>query len=203
VDQVVARLSQLPDRRFAPEEPVIALTFDDGPGPTTAALAEALAELDLPATFFVVGAAAAADPAQVTALAEAGHTVGVHSWSHSRGSDLDDDALVDEYRRTAELVAELTGCPPRYVRPTYQPADGPRYAALLGPLGFTTVTWSLDPRDWERPDPAALARRVLDELHPGAIAVLHDGGGDRTPTLAALPAIVHGARVAGYRFAAL
>jgi peptidoglycan/xylan/chitin deacetylase (PgdA/CDA1 family) len=129
--------------------------------------------------------------------------VGGHSWSHARADAVDDAQLVDESERTAGLIAELTGRSATFVRPPYRKIDGPRYAALLGGRGFTTVTWSLDPRDWEATDPVEVARAVLDDLHCGAIVVLHDGGRDRSVTVDAVPLIVHGARLAGYRFVAL
>ena len=111
--------------------------------------------------------------------------------------------MVDECLRTAALITDLTGGPAPFVRPPYRKVDGARYAELLGDRGFTTVTWSLDPRDWAATDPVDVVRAVLDDLTPGAIVVLHDGGQNREATIEALPLIVHGARLAGYRFVAL
>jgi peptidoglycan/xylan/chitin deacetylase (PgdA/CDA1 family) len=200
---VVSRLHHLPGHRFDPAELVVALTFDDGPGAATTPIAEFLTSTDVPATFFVVGSVAAAAPDQAARLAAAGHTVGGHSWSHPRGDAVDDGQLVDECERTAGLIAELTGCRAPFVRPPYRKADARRYAALLGGRGFTTVTWSVDPRDWASSDPVEVARGVLDSLHCGAIVLLHDGGRDRSVTVDAVPLIVYGARLAGYRFVAL
>lgn len=201
---VVARhLHELPGERFRPGERVIALTFDDGPGPATHSVLDALAELDVPATFFVVGNAAEERRELVVEIAAAGHTVGLHSWSHPRLSELSDAELLAEYGRTADLVSTLIGEPPGFARPTFVPDDAQRGAALLSARNLTWVTWSIDPRDWERPAPEVLTNRVLDALHPGAIILLHDGGRDRSNTVAALPPIVHGAQRAGYRFTAL
>jgi peptidoglycan-N-acetylglucosamine deacetylase len=203
VSAVVSRLHELPGDRFAPDEPVVALTFDDGPGPATPEIADTLARMEVPATFFVVGSAAAGRPDEVKRLAADGHTIGGHSCSHPRSADVDDAQVVDECVRTAALVAELTGAPAPFVRPPYRKVDGARYAALLDDLGFATVTWSLDPRDWAATDPVDIVTAVLDALKPGAIVVLHDGGRNREATVEALPLIVHGARLAGYRFVAL
>ncbi len=181
----------------------MALTFDDGPGPSTPAVAEALAELEVPATFFVVGSLADASSDEITALAAAGHTIGGHSWSHPRGETTSDASVVEETERTAELIAELTGRPGRFVRPPYRKSDAARFASVLEPLGFTVVTWSVDPRDWASSDPSEIADAVVEHLHPGAIVVLHDGGRDRRATAEALPLIVDRARRAGYRFIAL
>jgi peptidoglycan/xylan/chitin deacetylase (PgdA/CDA1 family) len=203
VSTVVSRLHHLPGRQFEASEPVVALSFDDGPGSATGPIADSLADLDVAATFFVVGSVAAESPEQVTRLADAGHTVGGHSWSHARGEAVDDGQLVAESVRTATLITELTGRPARFVRPPYRKADAGRYATLLDGRGFTIVTWSVDPRDWATSDPVEVARGVIDSLHCGAIVLLHDGGRDRSVTVDALPLIVHGARLAGYRFVTL
>ena len=200
---VVSRLHDLPGGRFEPSDPVVALTFDDGPGVATAPIAQVLNRMDVPATFFVVGSVASEAPDRVVRLAAAGHTVGGHSWSHPRGDAVNDAQVVDECERTAELIAELTGHPAPFVRPPYRKADASRYADLLGGRGFTTVTWSVDPRDWATTDPVEIVREVLDNLHTGAIVLLHDGGRNRWATLDAVPLIVSGARLAGYRFVAL
>ena len=138
------------------------------------------------------------------ALAAAGHTVGGPLVAVApRGDAVDDEQLVDECERTAAFIAELTGRPAPFVRPPYRKTDAHRYAALLGGRGFTTVSWSIDPRDWAASDPVEVARGVLDSLHCGAIVLLHDGGRDRSVTVDAVPLIVYGARLAGYRFVAL
>jgi peptidoglycan/xylan/chitin deacetylase (PgdA/CDA1 family) len=116
---------------------------------------------------------------------------------------VDDAQVIDECVRTAALITELTGEPAPFVRAPYRKADAFRYADLLDDRGFSTIGWSLDPRDWAATDPVEIVRAVLDSLHPGAIVVLHDGGRDRSATVEALPLMVHGARMAGYRFVAL
>jgi len=200
---VVGRLHDLPEGPWSPGEPVVALTFDDGPGDATDAVATALARFGVPATFFVVGSVATEEPDLLAALVTAGHTVGSHSWSHRRIDDASDRDLAEEVVRTAMMIEDATGRPAPWFRPPYRKADAPRWDAVAGPLGFHTVTWSVDPRDWEAREPVAIATAVLDHLHPGAIVLLHDGGGERSATVEALPLIVHGARLAGYRFVAL
>jgi peptidoglycan/xylan/chitin deacetylase (PgdA/CDA1 family) len=200
---VVSRLHHLAGGRHAVDEPVVALTFDDGPGASTDAVATTLARLGVPATFFVVGSLAVEEPGLLDALVEAGHTVGSHSWSHPRVEGLDDEALLAEAVRTADLIEDATRRRPRVFRPPYRKADAPRWASVVAPLGQETVTWSIDPRDWAAPDPVEIAMGVLDHLHCGAIVLLHDGGGDRSATVEALPLVVRGAQLAGYRFVAL
>jgi peptidoglycan/xylan/chitin deacetylase (PgdA/CDA1 family) len=200
---VVRRLHHLPDGRFAPDEKVIALTFDDGPGRSTEAVVGALARFRVPATFFVIGSVAEEEPGMVAAVAQAGHTVGGHSWSHPRIDDLTDEQLADEGVRTAAVIEAATGAPAPWFRPPYRPDHAPRWQAALAPHGIEVVAWSVDPRDWEAPDPLRIATAALDHLHPGAIVLLHDGGPDRSATVAALPTIIEGALLAGYRFVAL
>ena len=200
---VVRRLSDLPDGRHAPDEPVIALTFDDGPGDSTAAIELALARVDATATFFVVGSVAKEEPDLLAALVTAGHSVGGHSWSHRRIDDASDAELAEEALRTSMLIEDATRSPAPLFRPPYRKVDAPRWDSVVAPLGLVTVTWSVDPRDWALTDPVAIATAVIDHLHPGAIVLLHDGGGDRSATLEAVPLIVHGARLAGYRLVTL
>jgi peptidoglycan/xylan/chitin deacetylase (PgdA/CDA1 family) len=200
---VVSHLHQLPGGGFTPDDPVVALTFDDGPGVATDDVATALARLGVPGTFFVVGSIAVEEPGLLAGLVAAGHTVGGHSWSHRRVEGLADGVLLDEAARTAALIEEATARPARYFRPPYRKADAPRWAEVIAPLGLVTVTWSVDPRDWESSDPVGIATSALDHLRCGAIVLLHDGGGDRMATVEALPLIVQGARLAGYRFVAL
>ncbi len=200
---VVSRLHHLADGRHPADETVVALTFDDGPAAATDDVATALARLGVSATFFVVGSLAVEEPGLLDGLVEAGHTVGSHSWSHPRVDGLADEVLLDEAVRSAALIAEATGQPARVFRPPYRKADAPRWASVVAPLGLETVTWSIDPRDWASTDPVEIAMGVLDHLHCGAIVLLHDGGGDRSATVEALPLIVRGAQLAGYRFVAL
>lgn len=201
---VVHRLHDLPGSPYTPDSMVVALTFDDGPGPGTDAVLDALADCGVQATFFVLGTEIERRAAVLKRVAAAGHTIGSHSWSHARVSELDDDALRDEHTRVRVLVAEHTHRAVTWARPTYTRVHAPRLAGLVADVGYRgVVTWSVDPRDWEATDPNVVAARVVDALHPGAIVLLHDGGGDRRATAAAVPRIVEAARARGYEFVAL
>lgn len=181
----------------------MALTFDDGPGDATDAVATALAKVDAKATFFVVGSIAKEEPDLLAALATAGHAVGGHSWSHRRIEGASDVEMAEEALRTSMLIEDATRAPAPLFRPPYRKADASRWDSVVAPLGLQTVTWSVDPRDWALSDPVAIATAVIDHLHPGAIVLLHDGGGDRSATVEAVPLIVHGAQLAGYRLVTL
>jgi peptidoglycan/xylan/chitin deacetylase (PgdA/CDA1 family) len=200
---VVRRAHEMQGSPHDRDDRVLALTFDDGPGPSTGAVLDALAGSGTPATFFVVGSNADQDPSAVARMAAEGHTVGTHTWDHTRPDGLEDEEILADTLRANARVAEITGRPVRLVRPPYLTSYAPRFDALLAPVGLTTVIWSIDPRDWEKDAGDEIADAVLDHLHPGGIVVMHDGGRERPATVASIPTIVAGANAAGYRFVAL
>ena len=156
---------------------LVALTFDDGPGPDTGDLLDVLDEARAPATFFVRGAAIDASTEDlVLRAAEAGHELANHTHSHLGKLGDREPALVDEeILRTHRRLVELTGKEPTVIRPPYGHClDEIDRAATR--LGYTaTIRWSVMPRDWEQPGTDVIAAHVLDEIHPGAIVVMHDG----------------------------
>lgn len=177
----------------------IALTFDDGPGPYTPRVLVALNRLNVRATFFVVGRQEATFHTAMLAAVGRGHVIGEHTQNHRRLSGLPD---VDQY---AELVAPIDwlsryGLPrPQLFRPPYGAYDRATLAQLER-LGLLMVLWSVDSNDYERPGAQQIADRVVAGARPGAIVLMHDGGGDRTQTIAAIPRIVKRLRAKHYRF---
>jgi peptidoglycan-N-acetylglucosamine deacetylase len=103
-----------------------------------------------------------------------------------------------EIDRTSSLLRGITGHPVRCLRPPYGLSDR-AVAARLRVRGLAELDWDVDSSDYLRPGAAVIARRVLAALHPGAIVILRDGGGNRSQTVAALPAITGGIRAAGYQ----
>jgi peptidoglycan-N-acetylglucosamine deacetylase len=103
-----------------------------------------------------------------------------------------------EVDRTGSLLRGVTGHPVRCLRPPYGLSD-PAVEARLRVRGLAELDWDVDPSDYLRPGAAVISRPVLAALHPGAIVILHDGGGNRSQTVAALPAIVRGIRADGYQ----
>jgi peptidoglycan/xylan/chitin deacetylase (PgdA/CDA1 family) len=184
-------------------EKILTLTFDDGPSEYTPGVLRVLAEHDVPATFFVLGERATAMPHVVRAVAQAGHEVASHGWSHTAFTELDSESLSSEIRRTQDKIREATGCESRDVRPPYGRYDG-QVVSWLADLDLVTWLWTAEARDY---DPGAsvdqIVRNTLLSLTPGGIILLHDGGGDRSKTVQALPRIIDGARDRGFRFVAL
>lgn len=181
----------------------IALTFDDGPDPEfTPRVLELLATHRVRATFFLVGERAVRAPGTVRAIAEAGHEIGSHGWSHRSLWLCGPGRTDEEVGRTRATLGELAGHAPVLFRPPW----GMVNAALFGALrrhGQRCVFWSIQPEGL-RPAPASTQiARVLRRAHPGAIVDLHDAEG--TPQAparlcAALPGMLDGLASAGYGF---
>jgi peptidoglycan/xylan/chitin deacetylase (PgdA/CDA1 family) len=198
------RVVQLPPptcaRRAAArgEGPEVALTFDDGPSAYTPALLAELETLRAPATFFLVGRQVAGSQALLQRMLADGDALGNHTWDHVDVSHGGPDAAAELERTNAAIAAATGGYRPCLFRPPYG-STGPRLEALARSLGMQTVLWTVDPRDWSRPGTATIVTRVLTAVQPRAIVVLHDGGGPREQTVAAVPAIIRGLRARGYR----
>lgn len=181
------------------EKDRVALTFDDGPHPEyTPAILAVLAKYNVKATFFMVGENAGRHPAIVREVALKGHEVADHTMTHPEAPKADSRKLMREVRGAAELLEQLSGQKVHYFRPPYGYFDVAYFRACRD-AKLDIVLWSIVPRDWERPPAEILARRVAAEIRPGAIVLLHDGGGDRRQTVKALPAILEAIRAKGLR----
>jgi len=182
---------------------VIALTFDDGPNPPyTNRILDVLDRYGVPATFFCVGLHASAHTEELARMAEAGHGFGNHTYSHPFLPDLSPRELAVQLERTDEAIAEGGGTTKRRM---FRPPYGSRSPEVLSWLtevdDSTVVLWDVDAEDWAMPGADVIARTVLDQARPGSIALMHDGGGDRSQTAEALPAIIEGLLAEDYRFA--
>ncbi len=181
---------------------VIALTFDDGPGPSTAAVLAVLEQYHVPATFFDIGDEVAANPGGARLVAAAGYPVENHTWSHPDLSTLTGPQVGSQIDLAQSEIAAVTGATPTCVRPPYDSWN----STVLGQVasrGLTTMSYSVDPKDWTTPGVATIVSRVVGAAFPGAVVDLHDGGGDRSQTVAALPQIITQLRAAGYSFVSI
>ncbi len=182
-------------RCAAPTVQKVALTFDDGPTRkhTTRMLA-ILKQHKVKATFFVLGGAARQGPELLKRIIEEGHLVATHSYSHPKKGSLED--WRKELRRTAEVI-EKAGVK---LSPYFRPPHGiitPQVKQAAGELGYSIILYTLLSSDWTRPGAAALTKQVVRTMAPGGIVVMHDGGGDRSQTVEALPEIIRGLRKKG------
>ncbi|MYV53473.1 polysaccharide deacetylase family protein [Streptomyces sp. SID3212] len=179
----------------------VALTFDDGPlPPYTGRILDVLERYGVPATFFCVGMNARAYGEEIVRMREQGHGVANHTWSHPFLPDLTRAQLVEQIDRTGEGIAEAGGgAVPTLFRPPY----GSRTPEVMGWLAGTdarTVLWDVAPDDWAMPGADFIATTILDQARPGSVVLLHDGGGDRSQTVDALPAVIEGLLERGFRF---
>jgi peptidoglycan/xylan/chitin deacetylase (PgdA/CDA1 family) len=176
----------------------VALTFDDGPGPYTPQLVSALAKLGVHATFFAIGNEERYFSAGTQLELRSGDVVGDHTESHPMLASL---SAHDQYEQLFEQIARvelLDGPRPRLFRPPYGSFNATTFK-LLHKLRLLMVLWSTDTEDYRQPGVATIAQNALAGAHPGAIILMHDGGGDRSQTIAALPAIVSGLHRKGLR----
>ena len=178
---------------------VLYLTFDDGPSQYTQAVLDVLARHDAKATFFVLGRQANGRGDLLHAMYAAGHGVASHTYNHPSLPALSRARFDAEVADTAAVLGDLDhGC----LRPPYG-AVSKAVRAEAAEDGYRLVLWTIDPRDWARPGAAAIAQRVIGRAHDGGIVVMHDGGGDRSQTVAALDTILTQLAAQGYQFGAL
>jgi peptidoglycan/xylan/chitin deacetylase (PgdA/CDA1 family) len=176
----------------------VALTFDDGPGPYTPAILAVLRRYKVKATFFAVGTMEIAFHASTRAAVQAGHVVANHTESHARLTALAGAGQREEIDAQTDRLRLASAPAPDLFRPPYGVFDFDTLK-LLHERRMLLVLWSVDSEDYLRPGAGTITRNVLTRTHPGAIILLHDGGGDRSQTVAALPAIIGRLRARGYR----
>ncbi|MEU9048596.1 MULTISPECIES: polysaccharide deacetylase family protein [unclassified Kitasatospora] len=182
---------------------VVYLTFDDGPSPAyTPKVLATLARYGVRATFFEIGQNVSAHPSLTAQVARQGHSVQNHSWSHPDLRRLSGSALNSQVSSTDRAIRAQTGRTPTCLRPPYGAVNA-AVRSRAAALGKQVVLWSVDPTDWSRPGTEAIRSRVLNNVRPGSVILLHDGGGDRSQTVAALPAIISTLKARGYGFATL
>ena len=176
------------------ERRVVALTFDDGPSEYTPAFLDVLREKHVEGTFFEIGQEMPGREDIMRRILREGSEIGNHTMHHVElpgYSELAEDSA---------LVESSTHFKPCLFRPPGGAVDS-AVISTAAELGMRTITWDVDPADWTNPGSGAVYSRVVEATGPGSIVLMHDGGGDRGGTLAALPEIIDTLRARGYRFA--
>ena len=171
----------------------IAIGFDDGPAADTGRILRVLRRFDSNATFFEVGQETPGRAAIMRRVLESGNELANHSMHHESFPSTGSLAETDR------LIRRATGFRPCLFRPPGGAVDGGLIARAAAQR-LTTVTWDVDPHDWRNPGAPAIAGNVIGHAGRGSILVMHDGGGPRGQTLAALPAILSHFRRRGFRF---
>jgi cellulose synthase/poly-beta-1,6-N-acetylglucosamine synthase-like glycosyltransferase/peptidoglycan/xylan/chitin deacetylase (PgdA/CDA1 family)/spore germination protein YaaH len=207
-------------RRVGDRPGYVALTFDDGPDPKwTPLILDILKREGVPATFFIIGENGQAHPDLVRRIFQEGHEIGNHTYTHPNLGEVPARITELELNATERLIEALTGHSTLLFRPPYfgdaEPTtpDEIEPIAVAKRLGYITVGLHVDPEDWKLTDEdghrrtaADIARETIegvtssDPERRGEVVLLHDGGGDRSETVRALPEIIRELRARGYRF---
>ncbi|GAA1722182.1 hypothetical protein GCM10009745_84070 [Kribbella yunnanensis] len=181
----------------------VVLTFDDGPDPAyTPRVLEVLAKYDVKATFFEVGKNVARHPELTKRIHAAGHTIQNHTWNHADLRHQTAAGFRKQVGDTDQAIRSAAGITPTCLRPPYGGVSTTvRQRAKA--LGKELVLWTIDSRDWSKPGPAVIEKRVLGGVKSGSVILMHDGGGNRSQTIAALPGILEKLKAQGYGFRTL
>jgi peptidoglycan/xylan/chitin deacetylase (PgdA/CDA1 family) len=172
---------------------VVALTFDDGPSEYTPGFLSVLRQKHVHGTFFEIGQEMAGREATMRRILREGNEIGNHTMHHTEYPGYADIAP------TTSLIESITHFRPCLFRPPGGAVNSSVVAAA-GADGLRTITWDVDPADWSTPGSAAVYSRIVGAAQPGSIILMHDGGGNRSETLTALPSIIDTLRARGYRF---
>jgi peptidoglycan/xylan/chitin deacetylase (PgdA/CDA1 family) len=178
----------------------VALTFDDGGAGPWASILSTLKRHKAHATFFPLGAYAAASPGLMRRTVQEGNAVGTHGWTHSLMTRQSASQIQSEWLRATAPWWGATGYSPApYCRPPYGDINGSVTAASAAIGYYRVILWDVDPRDWSQPAPGVITSRVLSAVHPGAIVCLHL----MPQTAQALPSILSGLGARGYKAVSL
>ena len=193
---------------------LVALTFDDGPNPDwTPQILDVLKRAHVPATFFIVGVNGVGEPDLMRRIVDEGHEIGNHSYTHPNMARIGPEEIRIELNATQRLIEAYTDRTTRLFRAPFFGDAEPTSADELIPAltaqqdGYLNIGLHVDPDDWQRPGADAIVARTVAGVtdarlgeNYGNVILLHDGGGERSQTLEALPRIIAALRARGYRF---
>lgn len=183
--------------RGAVRKKLVALTFDDGPHPKfTPQLLHILRAEKVPATFFVVGEMAEKYPDLIKTEVADGHCVGNHTYHHVNLTKILTPDVATEIQACGDVLKRITGHTPHLLRPPGGDYDKD-VAETADVLGYTTVLWTDDPGDYASPGDPVIFQRIMRNINPGGVVLLHDGIQE---TIDILPNIISTLRKRGYRF---
>jgi peptidoglycan/xylan/chitin deacetylase (PgdA/CDA1 family) len=172
----------------------VAITFDDGPNPEyTEKLLDGLKERNVKATFFLIGSEVEEYPEIVKRMSAEGHLIGNHTYEHVDLCGVDADEVTWQVEQTNDLIFEVTGTRPIYIRPPY----GSWSKEMEEETGMLEILWTVDPRDWECFDVGTLIERVLTNVESGSIILFHDASAS---SVDAALAVVDTLTARGYEF---
>lgn len=185
--------------KLSPKEKVIALTFDDGPWEgNTEKVLEILKKNDIKATFFWIGRNVKTYPELARLVVAGGHAIGNHTWHHWY-HEMSEETASHEIEDTAKLIYETTSARTSLFRPPGGFLHN-GVADYAKKKDYLIAMWTADSIDYSRPGVERLVNNVMKEVIPGGMVLMHDGGGDRSQTVEALPIIINKLRNQGYKF---
>lgn len=192
--------SQLISRVYTTDK-VVALTFDDGSdGTNIGAILKILSDNNVKATFFLTGKAVVNHPTKIKSIIAGGHAIGNHSYAHPYFTKISTTSMKSELTKTETTIKNLTG---KTTVPYFRPPYGAYNTLVLqtvGSIGYTkTIKWNIDTIDWDGRSAYQIYTKVLNNIVPGSIVLMHTGAGAKYTT-AALPTIIKGLKAKGYRF---
>jgi peptidoglycan-N-acetylglucosamine deacetylase len=188
-------------------EKVVALTFDDGPSPIwTPQILAALKAVDVKATFFMLGMHVQQYPEIAKRVADEGHEIGNHTYDHHGLFYYKPEELNKEVKDAEKIILDATGIKTKYFRPPKAWMTS-KEKKQLNSMGYKTVLWSLNSKDWVTFDDRYIVKYILHHVQPGDIILFHDSGGvfkteggNRKETVNTIPRLVQKLRERGYRF---
>ncbi|MEV7194438.1 polysaccharide deacetylase family protein [Streptomyces sp. NPDC093510] len=197
--RVLSHVRKAPILRMPGRDRTMVLTFDDGPDPRyTPRILRTLRKHDVRAMFFVCGEMAADSPDLLREMADDGHLIGNHTWSHPLLPRLGRATMREEMERACDVIEEVTGEYPAWFRAPYGAWN--RNAFQLGAqLGMEPLAWTVDTLDWTEPGARTIVRRVRAGAGPGVVVLSHDAGGDRSGSVEALRDYLPELLDSGYR----
>ncbi len=188
------------------ERNLVALTFDDGPSPDTSDILDCLCRENVKATFFLIGREVEKYPEIARRIADEGHEIGNHSYSHPIFLFRTPSRTHRELEMTQEIIKRTIGVEPKVARPPCG-VRSPAYFAAATKLGLQTIQWSDTGYDWKKISARRIADNVLENVQSDSIVLLHDGDSagknNRRATTKALPLVLRGLREKGLRVAPL
>ncbi|MFF1714131.1 polysaccharide deacetylase family protein [Streptomyces sp. NPDC058268] len=197
--RALPRVRKAPILRMDGQGRTMVLTFDDGPDPLyTPGILRTLRKYDVRATFFVCGEMAVDNQDLLREMADDGHVIGNHTWTHPLLPKMSRSAMREEIERTCEVIEDAVGEPPAWFRAPYGAWN--RNAFQLGAnLGMEPLAWTVDTLDWTEPGTATIVRRVRAGAAPGVVVLSHDAGGNRSQSVEALRTYLPELIDSGYR----
>lgn len=176
----------------------VALTFDDGPGPYTPDIVRVLERFHAPATFFEVGVEEGYFHAGTEEIVAHGYPIGDHTETHAPMSELSRKLQQSQLLQDTAAIGNYGAPFPRLFRPPYGLWNATTLS-LLKRYRMLMILWTVDTSDYQMPGVSAIVQRAVSGARPGAIILMHDAGGNRSQTVAALPQIIKRLRARGYK----